>query len=95
MLYCQQAGERLGYRDLWAVCRVVSEGEGLVYSSPIYNDPEFSESELSEGNRIAQHIASAHRARRAVTDSIEESSAILTSDGRFCYRREGALGSGR
>ncbi len=88
------AGERLGYRDLWAVCSVVSEGEGLIFSSPIYDNREFSESELSEGNRIAQHIAAAHRARRSVSESIEESSAILAPDGRFCYQKEGALESG-
>jgi len=87
-------GKRLGYRDLWAVCSVVSEGEGLVFSSPIYDDREFSETELSEGSRIARHIAAACRARRSVSDSIEESSAILAPDGRFCYRTEGSLESG-
>ena len=88
------AGERIGYRDLWAVCSVVSEGEGLVFSSPIYDDREFSENELSEGSRIARHIAAACKARRSVRDNIEGSSAILTPDGRFCYRKEGFLESG-
>ena len=86
-------GKRLGYRDLWAVCSVVSEGKGLVFSSPIYDDREFSNSELSEGSRIARHIAAACRARRSVSDSIEESSAILAPDGRLCYQKEGALGT--
>ncbi len=64
-------GKRLGYRDLWAVCSVVSEG-----------------------SRIARHIAAAYRARLSVSNSIEESSAILAPDGRFCYRKEGSLESG-
>ena len=88
------AGKRLGYRDLWAVCSVVSEGKGLVFSSPIYDDREFSDTELSEGSRIARHIAAACRARLSVSNSIEESSAILAPDGRFCYRKEGSLESG-
>jgi DNA-binding CsgD family transcriptional regulator len=80
-------GHPLGFQDLWQVNAVNPDGVGCLLGTPMRRARWLTRAEVAAWSRVAAHLASALRLRRAlgIAPSIDAGEAVLDVAGRTLH----------
>ena len=88
----REHGQPLGFFDLFQINAINPNGEGCLLGAPMRRARWLTRAEVSAWSRVAAHLASALRLRRAlgIAPSFDAGEAVLDAAGRAVHARDGA-----
>jgi DNA-binding CsgD family transcriptional regulator len=88
-------GHPLGFFDLWQINAVNPTGDGCLLGAPLRRARWLTRAEVAAWSRVAAHLASALRLRRALglAPAIDSGEAVLDPGGRTLHARPAAQSS--